>query len=87
MAEVAGHVVARHDLALAGLVHCDVKPHNMLVSPDGRLKVTDFGIARALAFKKRNTPAVTVVIGRATALRKPGEAHVHACGQVAVHSQ
>jgi serine/threonine-protein kinase len=33
----------------AGLVHCDVKPLNMLVSPDMRLKVTDFGIARALA--------------------------------------
>lgn len=33
----------------AGLVHCDVKPHNMLVSNDFRLKVTDFGIARALA--------------------------------------
>jgi eukaryotic-like serine/threonine-protein kinase len=33
----------------AGLVHCDVKPQNMLITPDGRLKVTDFGIARALA--------------------------------------
>jgi len=33
----------------AGLVHCDVKPHNILVTPDKRLKVTDFGIARALA--------------------------------------
>ena len=33
----------------AGLVHCDIKPHNMLVTPDQRLKVTDFGIARALA--------------------------------------
>ncbi len=33
----------------AGLVHCDVKPHNMLVTPDRRLKVADFGIARAIA--------------------------------------
>jgi serine/threonine protein kinase len=33
----------------AGLVHCDVKPQNMLVTPDKRLKVVDFGIARALS--------------------------------------
>lgn len=33
----------------AGLVHCDVKPQNILVTPDGRVKVTDFGIAKALA--------------------------------------
>jgi serine/threonine-protein kinase len=32
----------------AGLVHCDMKPHNILVTPDNRVKVTDFGIARAL---------------------------------------
>ena len=33
----------------AGLVHCDVKPQNILVTPDGRVKVTDFGIAKAMA--------------------------------------
>ena len=33
----------------AGLVHCDIKPHNILVTPDQRVKVTDFGIARALS--------------------------------------
>lgn len=33
----------------AGLIHCDIKPQNMLLTHEGRLKVTDFGIARALA--------------------------------------
>lgn len=33
----------------SGLIHCDVKPQNLLVTTDGRLKVTDFGIARAMA--------------------------------------
>lgn len=32
-----------------GVIHCDIKPHNLIVTPDAHLKITDFGIARALS--------------------------------------
>jgi len=43
MAQTARALAVAH---AQGLVHRDVKPGNLLITPDGRVKVTDFGIAR-----------------------------------------
>lgn len=32
-----------------GIIHCDIKPHNILINQHGTVKVTDFGIARAVS--------------------------------------
>jgi serine/threonine-protein kinase len=43
---VAQTARALHEAHLAGLVHRDVKPGNLLITPSGEVKITDFGIAR-----------------------------------------
>ncbi len=44
--EIAGALAHAH---ANDLVHCDIKPHNILVTPEGWVKVADFGIARAIS--------------------------------------
>ena len=44
----------------AGIVHRDVKPENVLIAPDGHLKVVDFGLARALSVNSQTRTGVII---------------------------
>jgi serine/threonine-protein kinase len=56
--EVADALAFAHE---HGLVHRDVKPQNVLLTPDGDAKVTDFGIARSLDVEHGMTQTGTVL--------------------------
>ncbi len=51
---------ALHAAHVCGVVHRDVKPSNILVTPDGRVKITDFGIS-VVASATTTTPDGTVL--------------------------
>jgi eukaryotic-like serine/threonine-protein kinase len=57
---VLSALAAAHD---AGILHRDVKPENVLLADDGRVKVADFGLARAINSDTQHTATGGVLIG------------------------
>ncbi len=72
----------------AGLIHRDIKPENVLIAEDGRIKVADFGLAKAVSADTQHTATGGVLIGTVSYLapelvvdgRADARADVYAAG-------
>lgn len=65
MAPVLAALGAAHQ---AGMVHRDVKPENVLITEDGRVKVADFGLARAVEQSNQGLTRTGTLMGTAAYL-------------------